>query len=65
MQDNGNKEGPGVAGEPFAAYAEEYRDRFLKHYDELKWLYCELYENRMDAFETLCGTMYRYYRERK
>ena len=65
MQDNGNKEGPGVAGEPFAAYAEEYRDRFLKHYDELKWLYCELYENRRDAFETLCGTMYRYYRERK
>ncbi len=44
--------------------AEEYRERFLKHYDELKWLYCELYENRMDAFEDLCGRMYRYYQQR-
>ena len=65
MQDKGNMEGLGVASEPFAAYEEVYRDRFFKHYDELKWLYCELYENREDAFDALCAIMYRYYRERK
>ena len=46
-------------------YVKEYRDEFTKYYDELKWLYCELYENRMDAFEELCRIMYRCYQERK
>lgn len=65
MQDKENRECLDRTDVPFAAYAEEYRGRFLKHYDELKWLYCELYENRMDAFEALCGIMHRYYQERK
>ncbi len=30
----------------------EYKDRFLKHYDELKWLCCELYGNQQDMFES-------------
>ncbi len=30
----------------------EYKDRFLKYYDELKWLYCELYGNQQDMFES-------------
>ena len=34
-----------------------YNERFQKHYDELKWLYCELYENRMDMFEDLCKNL--------
>lgn len=34
-------------------YVKEYRDKFTKYYDELKWLYCELYENRMDAFSCI------------
>ena len=46
-------------------YVKEYRDELTKYYDELKWLYCELYENRMDAFEELCRIMYRCYQERK
>ena len=47
------------------ACTEEYKGRFLAHYDELKWLYCELYENRMDAFNDLCDRMYRYYQQRR
>ena len=27
----------------------EYQRRLEKHYDELKWLYCELYPNGQDA----------------
>ena len=46
-------------------YEQEYQSRFLKYYDELKWLYCELYENRMDDFYKLCDIMYQQYRARK
>lgn len=45
-------------------YTKEYQERFLKYYDELKWLYCELYQNDMTAFEKLCNSMYNYYKER-
>lgn len=47
------------------SYAKEYKERFLRHYDELKWLYCELYPGRVDKFEDLCDSMYQYYKERK
>lgn len=30
-----------------------FQSRLKRHYDELKWLYCELYEGRMDMFEDL------------
>lgn len=43
----------------------EYTSRFNKYYDELKWLYCELYENRMTEFEKLCDGIYQFYKERK
>ncbi len=43
----------------------EYKDRFLKHYDELKWLYCELYGNQQDMFESLCVHMFEFYKDRK
>lgn len=43
----------------------EYKLRFDKYYDELKWLYCELYENCMPEFERLCEGIYRFYTERK
>ena len=33
---------------------ELFRERLLRHCDELKWLYCELYENRLDMLEELC-----------
>ena len=28
-------------------YCKEYEARFNQYYDELKWLYCELYKNQM------------------
>ena len=40
-------------------YCKEYQKRFDRYYDELKWLYCELYKNQDEAFEQLCGQMYR------
>lgn len=46
-------------------YCKEYEKRFNRYYDELKWLYCELYENQAEALEELCGQMYRFYTERK
>lgn len=33
-----------------------YKERLNKHYDELKWLYMELYDN-MEMFQELCGRM--------
>lgn len=47
------------------AALKEYKNRFLKHYDELKWLYCEIYENQQDMFESLCVHMYEFYKDRK
>jgi amylosucrase len=42
----------------------EFVNRFKKHYDELKWLYCEVYNNDMQAFYWLCNSLYEYYKER-
>lgn len=42
----------------------EFVKRFEKHYDELKWLYCEVYNNDMNAFSWLCNSLYSYYSER-
>lgn len=44
--------------------ADEYTNRFDERYDELKWLYCELYNNNMEAFDWLCESLYGYYKER-
>ncbi len=41
-----------------------YQQRLNKHYDELKWLYCELYEGRQDMFEDLCKNIQSWYEER-
>lgn len=42
----------------------DYRTRFNSYYDELKWLYCELYENSIPEFTSLCEGLERYYDER-
>lgn len=42
----------------------EFVKRFKKHYDELKWLYCEVYNNDMKAFSWLCNSLYGYYKSR-
>ena len=39
---------------------EVYKKRFEKHYDELRWLYMELYEND-SMFAELCDQMYQFY----
>ena len=44
---------------------QEFERRMARHYDELKWLYCELYENRMDMFEDLCKNLKNIYVDRK
>lgn len=44
--------------------ATEYKNRLEKYYDELKWLYCELYQGRQDMFEQLCQQMEIWYRKR-
>lgn len=38
--------------------------RMGRHYDELKWLYCELYEGGIEKFQELCGLMEQRSRER-
>lgn len=43
----------------------EYKNRFEKHIDELKWLYFELYHQRDDAFGYLCKIMEEYYDSRR
>lgn len=43
----------------------EYTSRLNRYYDELKWLYCELYGNNMPEFEKFCEGLYRFYRDRK
>lgn len=42
----------------------EFDARLARHYDELKWLYMELYDD-MAAFEDLCKNLRVWYEERK
>lgn len=42
---------------------ETYRKRFDRHFNELKWLYTELYGND-SMFAELCDNLYRFYGER-
>ena len=45
-------------------WKKEYRKRFERHEDELKWLYCELYHNDMGAYEYFTDMLYRSWSER-
>lgn len=42
----------------------EFAARFVRREDELKWLYCELYHNDMQAYRYFCGMLYRAYEAR-
>ena len=42
-----------------------FEQRLEAHYDELKWLYCELYNNDMGAFEYFLEVLRRSWKERK
>ena len=41
-----------------------FAERFKRHEDELKWLYCELYHGDMQAYEYFVGMLYRAWRDR-
>ncbi|MCR5837812.1 MAG: alpha-amylase family protein [Lachnospiraceae bacterium] len=45
-------------------YDKTFNDRLSIYYDELKWLYCEIYKNDMQAFEYFISMLYEYYRNR-
>ncbi|MBQ3264439.1 MAG: amylosucrase [Ruminococcus sp.] len=47
-----------------AAWEKEFAERFEARFDEFKWLYCEVYNNDMQAFYWLCGAMHEYYEKR-
>ncbi len=40
-----------------------YKERFERHFDELRWLYMELYDNS-SMFAELCDKMGGFYKER-
>ncbi len=42
----------------------EFRKRLEKNFDELKWLYCEIYNNDMQAFDYFISMLGQYYEER-
>lgn len=44
---------------------QEYERRLSAHYEELKWLYCELYQNNQWMFEQLLDQMEEFYRNRR
>ena len=55
-----------VEEEPKDGIAEdEFQKRMSRHYDELKWLYCELYPGHQWAFDDLCKNLENIYRYRK
>lgn len=42
----------------------EFQERLKKNYDELKWLYFELYHNDQQAFDYFCSMLHEYYQQR-
>lgn len=45
-------------------WSPEFSARYARHLDELKWLFCELYDTDMDAFARLTARMAKAYRTR-
>ena len=45
-------------------WKKEFRERMERHYDELKWLYYELYHGDEQAFGYFCSMLYEYYEAR-
>ena len=45
-------------------WKQEFAVRFRRHEDELKWLYCELYHNDMQAYNYFVSMLYRCWEER-
>ncbi len=47
-----------------AKWEKEFADRFAARFDELKELYCKVYNNDIRAFRWLAGAMHEYYQKR-
>ena len=45
-------------------WEKQFADRMEVHYDEMKWLYSELYNNDEQAFDYFCNMLYEYYTQR-
>jgi len=45
-------------------YDDIFRARLSNYYDELKWLYCEIYHNDIQAFEYFVDMLFEYYSSR-
>ena len=45
-------------------WKQEFTSRFSRHEDELKWLFCEIYHNDMQAYEYFVNMLYRSWEER-
>jgi len=45
-------------------WEKEFRTRLGRHYDEMKWLYAELYHNDQHAFDYFCTMLHDYYQQR-
>ena len=46
------------------AWTPEFRARFERHEEELRWLFMELYHGDLHAYEYFCEMLYRSYNER-
>ena len=44
-------------------YGKVFEKRLNKHYDELKWLYVELFHDE-NAFDYFCSMLVKYYNDR-
>lgn len=42
----------------------EFKERMIRHYDEMKWLYYELYHNDENSFDFFCNMLHSYYQQR-
>ena len=47
-----------------STWKKEFANRFQRHENELKWLYCELYHNDMKSYNRFLDMLYRLWEER-
>ena len=59
------KAAPPVESQPADTGDAAFERRLARHYDELKWLYCELYHGDMQAFDYCISMLRRAWADRK
>ncbi len=58
------KEEPEMGKTVDDAWEETFRRRLERHYDEMKWLFYELYSNDQQAFDYFISMLHQYYADR-